>query len=532
VSGLVSALLALSTALAACTAPAPATPPQATTSAATQSGSTSAGQPARAGAPSNATTLVLAASAGVSTLDPAIESGASFETFLQMWDALTKFDAYTMKLGPGLATSWKPLDANTWQFKLRENVKFHNGEPFDARAVKYTFERIADPANKSEHLSRAPTIKRVDIVDPHTVNIVTSELDATLPLGVSWWLVMPPQYIQDKGLEYALAHPVGTGPFKFVDWRQGDFITMDANPEYWGGKPNFERLTIKVIPEPATRLAALKAGEAQIAVQLPPDLVSEVTASSDLRVETVPVGVTTLIQFDTAHGPADSPLKNQKVRQALNYAVDKQSLHKNLLAGQGAIAQGQSVSPEAFGYNPNIKAYPYDLDKAKQLLSEAGYPNGFSFTMYTPVGKYLMDKEVTTAIADQLSKIGVQAKVQALEWGVFSQQIRGNMNGEAFMIGWYDYGDADFSMRHATTNSPYRFMSAPEYDELMRQSRSAAETEQRQQLLWKAGQVLHDTAPGIWLFHLPAIHGVSNRVDNYKPRPDEKWNFLPLRLKP
>jgi peptide/nickel transport system substrate-binding protein len=334
--------------------------------------------------------------------------------------------------------------------------------------------------------------------------------------------------VQEKGDAYAAQNPIGTGPFKFVRWRQAELIEMAVNTGYFGTRPKIERLTVRQIPDDSTRMASLLSGETHIVVQIPPDLVKTVSAHPNSTVASVGALMGLVIEFDTVRGP----LASKKIRQALNYGIDKESLVRDLLAGQGQPLQGQVMTPGAFGFNPKLKPYPYDPARAKQLLAEAGVRDGLTLTLNTPVGRYIGDREVAIAVAGQLEKIGVKVNVVAKEWGVFIKELRADQLGPMFVVGWYNYGDASFALTHFTSQSTFGvYQKNAQFDELAQQGQSQIDPESRARAYQRATELMYDEAPAAFLLQLPAIYGISKRVTGFKPRSDERWNLFDVDMR-
>lgn len=475
-----------------------------------------------------AKTLVVAQGGGPTTLDPLKEqAGPMMNIWTLLFDGLTR-RADDGKIEPGLATSWRAVSATVWEFKLRQGVQFHNGEAFDANAVKFTLDRILDKSRASQALSRMQQLSHAEVVDASTIRIHTKGPAPTLPSGIGWAFVVPPKYTQEKGDAYAAQNPVGTGPFKFVRWRQAETIEMAANAGYWGRRPKIDALTVRQIPDDSTRMASLLSGETHIAVQIPTDLVKTVDEHPDARIASIGALMGLVIEFDTVRGP----LANKKVRQALNYGIDTKSLVRDLLAGQGRPLQGQVLTPGAFGFNADLEPYPYDPAKARQLLKEAGHPDGLSLTLSTPVGRYIADREMAIAVAGQLEKIGVKVTVVPKEWGVFIKELRADQLGPMFLIGWYNYGDASFALTHFTSRSTFGvYQKNAQFDELVARGESQIDPEDRMRAYQRATELMRDEAPAAFLIQMPAIYGVSERVVGFKPRADERWNLFDVDLK-
>ncbi len=482
------------------------------------------------GAPATAfaqKSLVIAQGGGPTNLDPLKEqSGPMMSVWMLLYDGLTR-RADDGDIEPALATSWRALSEKVWEFKLRDGVKFHNGEPFTADAVKFTLERILDKSRGSQALSRLPPIELVEVVDALTVRIHTKGPAPTLPSGLGWAFIVPPKYTQEKGDAQAAQNPVGTGPFKFVRWRQAEFIEMAKNADYFGAKPKLDRVTVRQIPDDATRMASLLSGEAQLVVQVPPDLVKTVQSHPGSQVMSVGALMGVVIEFDTVRGP----LTDKRIRQAINYGIDKESLVRDLLAGQGEPLRGQVLTPGAFGFNSSLKPYPYDPERAKQLLREAGVPAGQTLTLSTPVGRYIADRGLAIAVAGQLEKIGLKVNVVPKEWGVFIKELRADQLGPMFLIGWYNYGDATFALSHFTSRSTFGvYQKNAELDSLVQQGQSQLDAEARARTYRRASELMYEEAPAAFLLQLPAIYGVSKNVVGFKPRSDERWNLFNVDL--
>jgi peptide/nickel transport system substrate-binding protein len=474
--------------------------------------------------------LVTAQGAFPPSLSPGESGNPSLSILLHISDGLTWTDR-NLTVRPHLAERWETINPTTWRFYLRKGVKFHDGEPFNADAVKFTIERAIDKSRPYARRGRIGLVTGVTVVDEYTVDIKTKAPFPLLPRGLRDIVMEAPRYVKERGDQAAVQKPVGTGPFKVVEWQPNDRVVLEANTEYWAGRPAYDRLIIRNIPEPSTRVAALKAGEVHIAEQIPIDLIRDVKQTQELRVEAVPVNMGLVLTFDLLKSSPPSPVKNLKVRQAINLAIDRQTLWAELLDRRGAILDGQLITKGAVGYNPALKAPAYDPARAKQLLAEAGYPKGFSLELKTPVGKYLNDRDLTIAIAAQLEKVGIRTKVDVVEWGTYSKLLAAKKMGPVHLIGWYNVGDADFAMVWYATSSGRSFWEHPEFDRLFAASRSELDPKKRETLLHEAGQMMHDELPSVFLFQLPALYGVSAHVDNWQPRPDEMLDVTKATLK-
>ena len=351
-------------------------------------------------------TLVIAIGADQTGLDPqTVENNESGFVMATIYDSIVNYKPGTSLVGPGLAEKWEiSPDGRVYTFHLRHGVSFHDGTPMNARTVAEDVDRAINPQNPCYVLGR----KGVDTYDDFTygsvkdgsvvkMDVVSNDtLRFTLPkpnapflssVAMVWQGIVSPaatkQYNCDAG-----QHPVGTGPFKFVEAVRNDHITVDANTAYWGGRPKVDRIVFQIVPESATRMLKLERNEVQILADVPPSDYARVTGNAALRLYKQP-GLTIL---GVAMSNDLGPFKDRRVRQAMNYAVDKDAINKGLYGGATTASQG--MPPVLWGYNTSVAPYPYDAAKAKALLAEAGFPNGFSTEMmvyanprgYNPIG--------------------------------------------------------------------------------------------------------------------------------------------------
>lgn len=469
---------------------------------------------ASSGAPKG--TLTIAQGIDADTLDPqATSSSAVWSITLNIFDTLITRDGEG-KLRPALATSWRSLDDTTWEVKLRPNVKFHDGEPLDAAAVKFSLMRALDPGVKSVFASSLNTIARVEAVDSLTVRIVTKAPDPILPsrLCMQQGQILPPKYATEQGARGLARKPVGAGPYRFLSWEKDEAITLEAVPDHWRA-PKIARVVFKPIPEGASRVAALKTGAVDITAHVPPvDFPGIQTGEKTFGIE-VTSNRAFLLNLDTLNF---KPFQDRRVRQALNYAVDKQAIVKNTLGGHGRLI-ATSVIPEAFGHNPNIKPYPYDPDRARKLLAEAGYAGGFEVGYDTTIGRYPQDKEIAEVVGGQLARVGIKVNVQGFEWGAFYDGVKAKKRAPIHDIGMStELFDADntFSL-HFKAGTIWSRWNNPEFDRLVQAARTTLDQKARQDALWKASQIQHDEAPMIFLHQISYLYGVSRRVKGWQP---------------
>jgi peptide/nickel transport system substrate-binding protein len=491
---------------------------------------TEAAKPAApAPAASSAATMVIAQGLLPKALDPAFDTSLfAGTTYHALFETLVLADDKG-EIVPALATSWKNVDATTWEFKLRTGVRFHNGEPFDAAAAKYTLERILDPEVKSAWATRLNLISGVEAAAPDTLVIKTRQPFVALPANLTVAYMLPPQYAAQQGVAGFGKAPVGTGPFKLVEWVVDSHLTVERNAEYWKGAPSINRITFRNVPEESGRLAALESGEAQLAFPVSPDQAPRLQGRSELKLEEIALGQALTVALRSI---GTGPLEKREVRQALNYAIDKERLHKALLQGHGRLLDGQLAGPDTFGYNPNLKAYPYDVNKAKELLAQAGHPDGFEVKFDGSVGRYAMDQQVGEAIATQLGQIGVRTRYNVLESGQYISGFLDGSIGPMYLFGWNlaPAMSVDQPYPYHTSNAPQKLFANPEFDRLMAEQSAEFDVDKRRQILQKLGDLYREEAPAIFLWQSPMIYGLSSKVGSFGAHPDARLDLATMTL--
>jgi peptide/nickel transport system substrate-binding protein len=435
---------------------------------------------------------------------------------------------------PWLATSWKPIDDRSWEFRLRQGVKFHNGEPFDAQSVKFTFERIYDPRIRRPSMADDYSLlETVEIVDKYTVRLITKVPFPTMLANLAKRPPMvPPKYTRQSSNEHVAKFPVGTGPYRFVEWIPGTHVILEANPEFWGKAPDIKRLVFRPIPEPGTRAAELITGGVDVITDVTPDLVPVIKGSKTATIASTP-SFRILYLYFTSTGDSDTgPLADKRVRQAMYHAIDFKALTEDLLQGFAEpVATG--VTPDEFGYDPNIAAYQYSPKRARELLIAAGYPNGFSLTMASPSGRYMNDREVAEAIVGMLGNVGIKVTLNFKEWGVMSaERISRTIKEGMFLLGSGNtIRDADFRFYgQLHGSSPLSYFHHQEFDRLIDRARSITDQAERQKLYSQALRILQDEVPWIPLYRSMALYGISNRLDWAGSADEEVWLY-PERLR-
>jgi peptide/nickel transport system substrate-binding protein len=453
----------------------------------------------------------------------------------QIFDTLLRRNLKTLQLEGNLAESWRVVNETTWQFKLKRNVKFHNGEPFDAAAVKFSVERMLDPKQGAPGRTSIATIDRVDVVDPYTVNVITKAPFPLLAVRMSPGHcgtvgIVPPKYLAQVGDAAFAVKPVGTGPYKFVEWVKDERLVLEANKDYHRGPPAIERLTFRPVPELTTRVAALLSGQADLVSDIPPDQTGKIKSSSTAHVEISTLGGF-VIMVKMTNYLMPGPWQDVRVRKAINYAIDMDTIIKTVLEGYGQVL-GVPLEKEAFGFNPNIKWYGYDPERAKALLREAGHANGFEMTLHAPNRRYMNDIEVMQAMAQMLSKVGIRAKVEVWEQSIYTTKWRKRELLPAYMTAWGGAGvfDGDLLTSSLHSKSALSINKNEALDKMLEEAQATSDPERRKAIYWKAQELIYEEAPIIKAYQQAHIFGVSNRLE-WKPWIDNMLFLYDARLK-
>jgi peptide/nickel transport system substrate-binding protein len=471
--------------------------------------------------------LVIARPISTNALDPGFLREAA-TVVDNIFDTLVMRDAQ-MRLVPGLAESWRAIDDTTWEFKLRSGVRFTNGEEFNAEAVKFTLERVLDPAARSPTVSYIRSIRAVTVVDPLTVRITTDGPDPLLPARMSRYpaYIVPPAYVRQVGNEEFARRPIGTGPYRVTSFVRDEAVVMEANPSYWRGAPAIRKVTWRTIPEATARIAALLTNEVQLIEGVPADQVQLFQRSPDVQlVQVRNGGLTIYLGLKTA----EAPLNDARVRQALSLAIDRQAIVRTLLR-DFATATGTQASAFDFGYLQTPAPAP-DPARARALLAEAGFPNGFEIAMQAP-RRYISSAEVGQSIAQQFRAIGVRVNLEIPEWSVYTQQVPAGRQAPIYMLGWGSTQtlDADASLfAILRTGEPYSTVSIPEMDRLLDESRRTVDTARREQVLHQIQQLATREVPLLTLYQEDSLYGRRANVD-FAGRADARIPVYDIRLR-
>ncbi len=443
-----------------------------------------------------------------------------------MYDRLVDRDPKTYKPAPMLATGWKIVNDTTWEFTLRQGVKFHNGEPFNAQSVKATMEYIKDPANKTHFAPRWALIKDVQIVNDYTVRLITEKPWPSLidRIAGTDFLPMPPKALKEQGVQALAAKPIGTGPFRFVQWARDEKLVVERNPDYWQRPADVSRVTFRFIPEFSARLAALLAGEVDIMKDVPPQAVEMVDKSGKGKVRST---VSSRINYLALVNLKPGPLQDLKVRKAIHAAVNVDELIQQVLKGRATKMCGP-LAPLNVDYSPKPQCLKYDPVQAQALFKEAGIdPAKLMLTLDTPSGRYPLDKDISLAIASQLGRLGIKVNVVVNEWGVHLDKIKNRTTGDMFFLGWGPSLDAqnviESLFQGNQTYSSYGGNKAIEAK--IAQAVIVVDPKKRLEAWAELQQMVRDEVPWVFLWQQHDLYGVANWIE-WAPRADEKvWMY-------
>jgi peptide/nickel transport system substrate-binding protein len=444
-----------------------------------------------------------------------------------IYDRLLDRDAKTFKPKPMLAESWRIVNDTTWEFKLRKGVKFHNGEPFTAQSVKATIDYALDPATKS-HFAGASywgLVKEVQIVDDFTVRFITKQPWPNLADSAASTnsLIMPAKALKELGPPKLADKPIGTGPFRFVEWKRDERLVLERNPDYWQGPADVSRVTFRFIPEFSARMAALLSGEIDIMKDVPPHAVEAIEKSGRA---TLRATVSSRINYLALVNLKPGPMQDLRVRRAMNHAVDVDELIKQVLKGRASRMCGP-LAPANVDYAP-VECYKFDPARAQALFKEAGLdPTKLQLTLDTPSGRYPLDKDVSLAIAAQLQRLGIKVNVVVNEWGTHLDKIKNRNTGDTFFLGWGPalYGQGTIQPLFLADQTYSSYGHNKTIDEKIARAQTLLEPKARAEAYAELQRLIRDEAPWVFLWQQHDLYGVAQQVE-WTPRADEKvWMY-------
>lgn len=458
------------------------------------------------------------------------------------------------KLKPALAESWRAVDDLTWEFKLRRGVKFHDGSDFTAADVAFSLDRVPNvPNSPSPFTTYSKQITEKIIVDPYTIRLKTASPYPLMPNDMGTIMIVSSKAAKGAGTEdfNSGKAAIGTGPLKFVRWRKGDRIELARHDAYWGPKSPWERVTFRIITSDPTRVAALLAGDVRAIENVPTADLVRVSKHPDLSVFRIVSHRVMYLHLDSSRDkspfvtdkagkPLDrNPLKDVHVRRAISKAINRQALVERVMEG-AAVATGQLMPEGMFGYSPALKPEAYDLQGAKRLLAEAGYPDGFGLTLHAPNDRYVNDEQVAQAVAQMLTRAGIVTKVDAMPSAVYFSRAN-KLDFSFILVGWgSDTAEASSPLKAllATFNKEKGMGQAnrgrysnPRVDAALGQALATVDDAKREKLLQQATELAMADVGIIPLYHQENLWATRKGV-TYTPRADERTLAHEFRLAP
>ena len=470
------------------------------------------------------------------TFDPAGQTTTTVQNMVDyVVETLVKVDEEG-EVVPGLAESVElGEDGLTYTVELEQGVTFHDGTPFDAEAVVWNLERVTDPELTVPLGSPFEVIESAEAVDEDTVEITLTRPSPGFrsALSVTTAGMISPASIDAEGNSYQdYQRPVGTGPYEFGEYVAGQSVTLNKYEDYWGEEPYYDEVVFRIVPEAATRESLLLAGQVDMIILPPVSDLADLEENPDVEVKIAPSDRTIFIALNTNHEQLSDP----KVRQALNYAVDKEAIVENVLYGAAEVLDAP-MAPSLFGYCP-AGSYEYDPEKARQLLEEAG-ATGMSLELLTPSGRYVQDQQAAEAIAGYLREVGLDVEVTTSDFPSFLARVNAPPSAETVdmhLLGWAPpYLDAEFQMQmfrkatHPPAGLATSFYTNPQVEELLQQADTAVDEDVREELYCEASQIIWEDAPWIflWTQSFPIAH--STEVTNIGYTPTEKFSAIYAR---
>ncbi|MCA0940098.1 ABC transporter substrate-binding protein [Salipiger pacificus] len=477
--------------------------------------------------------LIVGQIAEPKSLDPAAVTAVNdFRILMNVYDGLVRYKDGTLEVEPALATDWTiSEDGTEYTFTLREGVSFHDGTPFDAEAVKFNFDRMLDESHPFHDTGPFPlafffsSVESVEAVDALTVKFTLSEPYAPFLSNLAYptGLLVSPAAVEQYGADYG-RNPAGTGPFKFAEWRANEAVVIEASPDYWDGAPALQAVVFRPITDANTRTAEMLAGGIDLMVEVPPVALSEFQGEAHTLHEQAGPHVWFLIL-----NAKEGPFSDKRVRQAANYAVNKEALVNDVLEGTAEVAAGPTPPAFAWAYNDDLEPYPYDPEKAKELLAEAG-AEGAELTFYvTEGGSGMLDPiAMGTAIQADLNAVGFDTKIETYEWNTFLGEVNPGLEGKADMaeMAWMT-NDPDTLPFLALRSDAWPdkggfnsgYYSNPEVDELLEAARVATDQDERAELYKQMQTIVQEDAPWVFVANWKQNAVTSERVENFSLQP-------------
>lgn len=475
--------------------------------------------------------LVAVTGADIVTLDPTkVTSGNDYLFFSNVFESLYGHDE-TGKLVPTLAeSSTVSPDGLTYTFKLRKNVKFHNGDPFSAEDVRFSWQHSIDPASRNPRANvLADNIASIDIIDPLQVRIKLKARDASMLENMdTYWLMVPKNLLGKIGREEYAKKPIGTGPFMFTERRVKEFVKMRGFEGHWGRVPKVGDVTIKIVPDDLARIAQIQTGEADVVINVPPAIAAPLRRDPNIRIISVPSYNNLFVSINNRGNNPD--LKKKEVRQALNIAVNKNALSRNLLLSF-ATPQELFCNTGVIGCEGQVTGYFYDPKKAREMLVKAGFDFSRPLKLIgVAEGRYAASKQTVEGIAYDLQQIGVKTELTIMEYGAWLGIVTPKKKDSAVdmvFVGNTDYNNDPSGrlLKFALTDGANSFYSDPEMDKLLRKMNDFSSVKERQAYISGLFRKIHDDAVFMPLWSVQSVYATRANI-SWKPTPAVSWPIL------
>lgn len=474
-------------------------------------------------------TLVIASGTDIENTNiHVVTSSPSFSVLEHIYEPLFNMTAEG-ELEPLLAESITATSDNTYVIELKQGISFTDGTPFNADAVKANLDWVLDADNGGAFrflLVVAGEPAAVEVVDEYTVQITTAIPFAPLPAHLSHGaLAMVSPAALEQGAEYLASNAIGTGPYVLANWARAEEVVLQRNEDYWGEAPAIDTVVFRVVQEDGARIIEIEAGTVDVAVRVPPADIPRLQANPDIDLVITP-GLRTIYVFLNVTEP---PFDDVRVRQAVNYAVDKEAMVESLFEGAALVSQAP-FAPPIFGYAAQ-EPYARDLDRARELLAEAGVEPGTEVVMYHPTGRYIQDALVADAIRSQLREAGLEVELRTLEWPQYVPYVRApkpDNDVQFAMLGWgVPTMDADYALYalfHSSEAPPGfngAFYDNPEVDALLEAGRSTLDLAERQAAYSEAISIIWEDAPWLFLYSEIQVTAIRKNVSGFIVHPDE-----------
>ncbi len=465
--------------------------------------------------PSMAEELVIALGSNIATLDPTNAQivGVDVSLMAHLYSSLTRRDGNGELVGD-LATGWEALDDHTWRFTLREGVTFPGGEPLDAEVVKWNIERIRNPETNSRNRAWFTAVETIEVVSPTELKIVTAQPYPALPAQLTMVFFLQPDWVATHN---PAVETYGTGAYDLVEFVPGQSATLTADAGFYGDAPAFDTLRYRIVPEPAARVAGIETGELDFAIDIPLEDLERLNGRDGITSDWVASTRTVSLRLNATVEPFAS---NVDLRRALNYAIDKEAIVEYLLDGKAAVANCQLLSPAYFGYNTELAPYPYDPDRAREMIAASGIGTT-PIELQVPMGRYFMASEVAQVLAGQLEEVGLNVQIREYDFATWVQPFSQGEMGPMSMIGqsWPTLDAGGLLTLYTSGNRSGYYMN-PEFDAAIAEANSTTDTEARLAAYRKATQIMCDAPPAVFLFHQPLTYATSAKV-RWTPRGDD-----------